>query len=129
MRPRQGGAANGAAAGLGASGAFFSGASFSSPATGVNASLGADLNAAGVETAASPPNENPADDAAEVAAEVAAGAKLNPPGAAAVDAVPKPNDAVDEAGAAPPKLKVAAAGAGALASAAAPFPSALSRSS
>ena len=71
--------------------------------------------------------------------------KLNPPEddaeeaessffTAAVDAVPKPNDAADEAGAAPPKLNppVAAApalGAAGSAAAAAPFPSALSRSS
>ena len=76
-----------------------------------------------VEEAAPPKLNPPEDDAAEAESSFFT---------AAVDAVPKPNDAADEAGAAPPKLKppVAAAPAfGAAGSSAGPFPSALSRSS
>ena len=76
-----------------------------------------------VEEAAPPKLNPPEDDAAEAESSFYT---------AAVDAVPKPNDAADEAGAAPPKLKppVAAAPAlGAAGSAVASFPSALSRSS
>ena len=76
-----------------------------------------------VEEAAPPKLNPPEDDAAEAESSFFT---------AAVDAVPKPNDAADEAGAAPPKLKppVAAAPAlGAAGSAVASFPSALSRSS